>query len=441
MRIVKITLALSLGMALASAGGIWGSIWAAALFLWALWALSNYPIVKRLLAWSNRAGLVLLWAWGGMAALLAIVLIGTGAEWSRQTIVASVAGAMLIWFLPVLNPVAERFVSRFPLPMQRQYGRIALVAGQAIVVSALAFPFLLAAIEHGESELVESILEYGVLGFVVPAAMLMSLGRKVMAGAEEVRIEDGRSVFLYLRSFVSDGSGETEARGVSRLMEPIVSLTQTSVEQQIHAAVKLAGQFVAIGRPTEALPQLGAARVYPSENEAWHEMIRDLMRHARLVIIRVGSSPGLRWEIETALRELDPPRLLLLLPPLASDRDKTWTDFVNIVGPSLSVPERIGDAIFIAFTEGGAARLFGGDGSLSFMLSRIEAFSAIACVFGIAVGQVRSALEKALDWLEILDQGSVHESPCGGLTRLARDELELHIQECSHPRCAEGRAH
>jgi hypothetical protein len=47
------------------------------------------------------------------------------------------------------------------------------------------------------------------------------------------------------------------------------------------------GPFVAIGRPGERLPQLGAIRLYVADPE-WQEMVTRLMSEAALVVLRAG---------------------------------------------------------------------------------------------------------------------------------------------------------
>jgi fatty-acyl-CoA synthase len=70
------------------------------------------------------------------------------------------------------------------------------------------------------------------------------------------------------------------------------------------------GPVVAIGKPSEPVPQLGAACLYVS-NDEWQRKVAELMAAARLVVVRVGASPGLLWEIEQALAKLPRQRLAL----------------------------------------------------------------------------------------------------------------------------------
>jgi hypothetical protein len=85
-------------------------------------------------------------------------------------------------------------------------------------------------------------------------------------------------------------------------------------EEQLAAAVEPVGPLVAMGRPGEALPEVGALRLYVTDDE-WQDVVIRWLTNARLVILRVaGDTEGLRWEISQAPRLVAPERLVLLLP-------------------------------------------------------------------------------------------------------------------------------
>ena len=55
------------------------------------------------------------------------------------------------------------------------------------------------------------------------------------------------------------------------------------------------GPVIAIGKPGERLPQLGAARLYVDDDH-WRDTIDDLMAESALVVVRAGDTPNLWWE-------------------------------------------------------------------------------------------------------------------------------------------------
>jgi len=129
--------------------------------------------------------------------------------------------------------------------------------------------------------------------------------------ADQAMARDPRPPVLYLRSFADDGAalmGEQSAleRHSATVFVPVTP------EQEIADILDAIGPVVAIGKPGEPLPELGAARLYVSDDH-WQAKVMELMAVASLVVVRLGSSPGLLWEIEQALAHLPRQRLVLAL--------------------------------------------------------------------------------------------------------------------------------
>jgi hypothetical protein len=99
---------------------------------------------------------------------------------------------------------------------------------------------------------------------------------------------------LYLRPFVSTGAVTTPMR-----ME---------LEEQLSAAVRPFGRFVALGSSLEKEvgfepgSDIVAGRIKCTDAH-WQEAVRHLMREALLIVIVASSRPGTRWEIEHVLAE------------------------------------------------------------------------------------------------------------------------------------------
>lgn len=138
-------------------------------------------------------------------------------------------------------------------------------------------------------------------------AWLFRLGKQMSTlTAEELLASDHRAPVLYLRSFRDEDQTASDISG--RLA------TMPSSEEEVLAAVmNEMGPFVAIGRPGEDLPQLGAARTYVGDDE-WQHKVEDLLKAAQLVVFRAGSTPGYWWEVERAARMVPAQRLVFLLP-------------------------------------------------------------------------------------------------------------------------------
>jgi hypothetical protein len=111
---------------------------------------------------------------------------------------------------------------------------------------------------------------------------------------EEVVGRDTRPPIVYLRSFSDE-----------------VAIAR---EEEILATIfGEAGPFVAIGRPGDPLPPLGASRFYVADAN-WQGFVASLLGKASLVLVLAGRTPGLVWEVARCRQLLDPRRLVVLVP-------------------------------------------------------------------------------------------------------------------------------
>jgi hypothetical protein len=142
------------------------------------------------------------------------------------------------------------------------------------------------------------------LGMV--GSWLLIRGKRHLAPtAEEVMTADPRPPVIYLRVFRDDSTG---AVGHGAYFLPSLS-----EEEQLARVISRIGPFVAIGRPGDDLPELGAARLYVSDAE-WQEQVTELMQKANLVVLRAGDSDGFWWEVERAAKLLRPEQVVFLVP-------------------------------------------------------------------------------------------------------------------------------
>lgn len=113
---------------------------------------------------------------------------------------------------------------------------------------------------------------------------------------------------LYLRAFGDDG---TTAQVASD--NPFWPFSVRTGEERLVRALRETGEVVAVGRPGEQVPELGADRTYLTDAE-WRPVVSSWIAEARLVVIRIGAGDGLWWEIETSLATRHTTRLGLLVP-------------------------------------------------------------------------------------------------------------------------------
>lgn len=137
----------------------------------------------------------------------------------------------------------------------------------------------------------------GLLAFFVGAGLvwLHQLGEQHTASsADDVLASDPRPPIVYLRSFDDD----EEALGLEHSLSDILGDM---------------GPFVAVGRPGDKLPPLGASRSY-QRDEDWQPYVAGLLNRAALVIMLAGRTEGLAWELRQCARRLSPERLVVLVP-------------------------------------------------------------------------------------------------------------------------------
>ena len=181
-------------------------------------------------------------------------------------------------------------------------------------------------------------LNVPMAGLLVFLAMLYPAYRLRARAALETRRREVRPItiesvqspdrppVLYLRSFEDDERG-ARMKG---------SLTE---EEHLAKVLSQIGPFLAIGRPGEGLPELGASRIYVNDSD-WQSTVQDLLRNARLVIIRTGRTMGLGWEIEQAVRVLTPQQLVLLVDSAGELREVL--ERINNVHPGVRTRIRMG---------------------------------------------------------------------------------------------------
>ena len=145
---------------------------------------------------------------------------------------------------------------------------------------------------------------YGALGGLCWVAAKRFRARLNLAN----KADDVRAPVIYLRSFQMDKHFARRPLAIGR----VVSLS--TEEEQLVQALDEIGRVVAIGKPGERLPRLGAQRVYV-EDADWQQQIRSWFTRAALVVIQVPPKPteGVTWEIDQSLSVVPLDRLVFLV--------------------------------------------------------------------------------------------------------------------------------
>jgi hypothetical protein len=214
---------------------------------------------------------------------------------------------------------------------------------------------------------------------VTLTAAVVTLGRRLKSQTLESILErDKRPPVVYLRPFKTD-------------QQRASPLARKRYEQVLARPFRKVGPFVAVGDPTERLPQLGAARTYADDVE-WTDTVADLTARAGVIVLQAGQSEGLGWEIEHVLGLHQPERVLVALPVQGSrgepTREEAYNAFRRAFGHLFPrpLPPTIGTSRVLSFEADWTPRLHGHRGS-----SRVEAVPG-------SPGERRARALRALDW-------------------------------------------
>jgi len=209
-----------------------------------------------------------------------------------------------------------RFYKRLAIPF--------LVSAGACFVAAVVLPFAMDATNGGDA--VSQVFQLLGSLLALPGILFLIRSRKYRSrSASEVLENDPRQPVIYLRSFKDDkGAGRPlDVLRVSNMKyswhmilafyNGLHEFMGWSEEEILAQVLTTVGPMVAIGRPGEKLPQLGAARVYV-EDAVWQPKVHEFLEKAALVVLRLGKTEGFWWEVEQSASRLDPRRLVFLVP-------------------------------------------------------------------------------------------------------------------------------
>jgi len=136
------------------------------------------------------------------------------------------------------------------------------------------------------------------------------------------------------------------------------------------------GPLVALGCPEDYVVPDGATRLYAKDTE-WMERLDNLARRASCILMEVGSSQNLRWELEHILHEGLQEKLFVLTRPAVGEQrlswwfwnllwrmkgihSSGWRDFADTLaqlGYSLDVDRDPGSGAVVSFDGSGTAIL------------------------------------------------------------------------------------
>ena len=184
----------------------------------------------------------------------------------------------------------------------------------------------------------------GIATLVFTVVLVRRTAKRYRFNSQRRIMRDKRDPVLYLRSFYDDYEENSER------------IDRKTAEELLTVVLNEVGPVVAVGKPSDKLALLGAARIY-FKDEDWQANISYLISISQMVVIHANISEGLEWEIAAARQELQSaPQKLLISFLLWNAHDKATRQdlFEGFRKRSekllkCSMPENIGDADFIYF--------------------------------------------------------------------------------------------
>ena len=205
----------------------------------------------------------------------------------------------------------------------------ALAIFAAIVLGALLKDLLLARASP-DAHLIADIIFVLISIFGVNRFLVFPLSRKIQQitarnANDEIKRDLSRQPILYLRSFDTDPAAD-------RLAFLLVSTPETRLVRVLHQL----GPVLAIGRPGEKLPMLGAARFHV-DGDHWQRVVSEIAAASQLVVVASGTTQGLKWELAHLFREEPPEKVILWTHPYlaglgAQKREAEWGRFLAACG-------------------------------------------------------------------------------------------------------------
>ena len=161
---------------------------------------------------------------------------------------------------------------------------------------------------------------------------------------------DQRPPVLFLRPFVTDSI--PLAAPPTNLVGKIFSVPvhSASLDAVVLDEGSVKGPVVAVGDPGEPPPAYGASRGY-FQHQSWQKAVTRLAVEAQTIVLVVGQSEGVGWEMELVATSGHLHKTLFVMPPDATDGDRS---------AALVYFERLGVQGIepdLYRAEGGAARL------------------------------------------------------------------------------------
>ncbi len=154
-----------------------------------------------------------------------------------------------------------------------------------------------------------------------------SARRRWQVSGDEIRQRDQRLPVLILRSFADDSIKLQKPKWQRSRAEMAATF-----EEMIALQMRVRGPVIAIGAPGEVLPKIGAARSYYTD-DTWQAEAERMVHEAGHIVMFIGTTEGLGWEIRRIATQGMLHKLILVFPPVReSEAQIRWHAIAEQLG-------------------------------------------------------------------------------------------------------------
>jgi hypothetical protein len=161
-----------------------------------------------------------------------------------------------------------------------------------------------------------------VFGLAIAAGFMFLIRARhnLQPDFQTVVSDDPRPPILFLRSFADD-KNVTEGSHAENIFNNLgfigYGFFDFSLESRLAAHFSEFGPFIAVGQPKDKSPHLGAIRAHLSEDE-WRASVLRWFAASRLVLMLLGTTKWVSWELQTLIDLGHARKTLLIFPPLST---------------------------------------------------------------------------------------------------------------------------
>jgi hypothetical protein len=200
-----------------------------------------------------------------------------------------------------------------PTPINRGKGIAFFLAGIGVFASAFVY---------GDG----NFTVFSTVANLAGVALLITARRYLQTDAASLLIADKRPPVLLLRSFADDNR--------EKLVTDKRQLIDFSLETRLAAYFAKFGPFIAVDAPNEEIVVIGAARAQLRDSE-WQRVVTGWIEQARYIIMIIGQTQWVDWELRKILEKDQLQKLILLFP-----ERRSWFSRGNDFGNRLSTVSR-----------------------------------------------------------------------------------------------------